>query len=161
MSEADECRYLAAWAERYGASLQLDGEVGFGRACVGVIKDNTYPGYREGEQLNAEPYWRLIHECPEAAPPEGVENAYHKHDCLAVLGRGADAVHQLYLWVCHLEAQGIGIATIPRRPAHEWDAIFQGLSVPVLTKLAESEPGLVTLIDPDEMRRRGPGFGER
>jgi len=154
VSEPDETRYLAAWAERYGALLQTEGEVGFGRSCVGITKDGTYPGYREYEHVE----FALLHECPEAAPPAEVKDAYHKHDCLAVLGRGPDIIHQLYAWVRHLEAQGIGIAVLPRRPANDIDALINGHEVPVLVKLAEREPGDVLVIDQAEMRRRGPGF---
>lgn len=164
--DADEARYLAAWAERYGARFQPTGECGFGRPCVGILKSDTvgllkgdtYPAYTAFEQMAEAPWLRTIHECPEAAPPDGVKDAYHKHDCLAVLGRGPDAVHQLWLWVRHLEAQGIGITEIPRRPANDIDAMVHGYEAAVLVKLTEREPNDVLVIDQPEMRRRGPGF---
>lgn len=44
--------------------------------------------------------------CAAAEPPDDVVDAYHKHDCLAVLGRGARAVYQLAQWVRSMEAAG-------------------------------------------------------
>jgi len=159
VSDADEARYLAAWAARYGARFESAGECGFGRPCVGIVKGGSYPAYSEFEQVNEAPWLRSIHECPEAAPPAGVKDAYHKHDCLAVLGRGPNAIHQLYIWVRHLEAQGIGIAEIPRRPANDIDALVHGYEAVVLVKLTERETGDVLVIDQPEMGRRGPVFG--
>ena len=34
--------YLTEWAARYRCSLQLNGEVGFGRDCTGILKDSHY-----------------------------------------------------------------------------------------------------------------------
>lgn len=130
----EEVTYLRDWAGKNKAYFEDDGEVGFGRECVGIISGSAYPSYREYEQLNHEPYLRETHDCPEAQPPPEVKDAYHKHDCLAVLGRGPEAIHQLYVWVKHLEAHGIVIRKMPRRPAHEIDAIMHGLEVPVLVK---------------------------
>jgi len=44
--------------------------------------------------------------CEQARPPKEVTDAYHKHDCLAVLGHGDAAVIQLARWIKHMESQG-------------------------------------------------------
>lgn len=136
MTTADECRYLAAWAERYGARLQTKGECGFGRECVGVVHGTTYPYYRaygawDGEDVP------LVHECVEAEPPREVTDAYHKSDCLAVLGSGPEAIHQLWLWVQHLERQGIGIVVRPRVVTDMIDLMIHGHEHPLLMALSE------------------------
>lgn len=84
--------WLNNWCKKEGLSLVLEGECGFGRECVGVasVNDGTYPDYVwydddcERVDKNAD-VW-----CPP--------NAYHKHSCTAVLGRGDSAVEQLYQW---------------------------------------------------------------
>ena len=91
------------FALKHKVIFDEEGECGFGRECV---------GFRDGCWISHNPYesggdYNPIEgfKCPEAHPPEGV-NAYHKHDCLAVLGRGDEAVIQLATWVQHMEAQG-------------------------------------------------------
>ena len=95
--------YLTEWAARYRCSLQLSGEVGFGRDCVGILKDSHYIDTAgiKGEtayNFNSEPYswWEP-------------EDSYHKHDCLAVLGHGDEALAQLYEWVRWLDGHGYGV----------------------------------------------------
>lgn len=72
-----------AWMHKYAADnnvvLTLEGECGFARECVGILLGESYPDY--GEEV-----W-----CPI--------DAYHKHPCVAVLGRGEEAEAQLYEWL--------------------------------------------------------------
>jgi hypothetical protein len=49
-------------------------------------------------------------------PPNGVD-AYHKHDCLAVLGRGDEAVDGLYRWVAKIRENDGRVVVRPRQPA--------------------------------------------
>lgn len=98
MTREEKINFMRKWCEKQGLVLELEGEVGFFRPCVGVIfKDkndslhDTYPSYMwhddeyEREDSNGE-VW---------TPP----NAYHKYDCVAVLGRGEEAEGQLYEWL--------------------------------------------------------------
>ncbi len=109
--------YLTEWAARYRCTLQLNGEVGFGRDCVGILNGDTYVDY--GDQV-------------EIWTPE---DAYHKHDCLAVLGHGDDRLEQLYRWVKWLDANRYGVEVVYREPSSDIDLLFHGISLPKLVKL--------------------------
>jgi hypothetical protein len=113
---------IRAWCRTQdaGVRLELDGSVGFGRPCVGVMWGNAYvdtpgsehnehpPGVRTG--LITEDMRRRIDRMRPPGDPLGDDYiaAYHKHDCLCVL-KGDDtpeafeqAVDGLYRWVMHL-----------------------------------------------------------
>lgn len=80
---------MAVWSAKNNLKLELQGECGFGRECVGVSAYGTFPDYKWYDK-----------ETLERADKNGnvwvPENAYHKHPCVAVLGRGEIAESQLY-----------------------------------------------------------------
>ena len=122
--------YLTEWAARYRCSLQLNGEVGFGRDCVGILRDSHYIDTADikGEtayNFNSEPYswWEP-------------EDSYHKHDCLAVLGHGDEALTQLYEWVRWLDGHGYGVEDTYRKPSSDIDLALHGISLPKIVRLA-------------------------
>ena len=120
--------YITEWASRYRASLQLNGEVGIGRECVGVLMGHAYIDTTDVKAR-------------EAYQPGGdwwePENSYHKHDCLAVLGRGDGALAQLYEWVRWLDGRGYGIEEVYRQPSSGVDLALHGVSLPKIVKLAD------------------------
>lgn len=89
---------MAMWCVERGAALQLEGEVGFGRPCVGVIIGGSYPSYKWYDSN----YQRLDDNGQVWVPAD----AYHKHPCVAVLGRGDQAEKQLYEWLRWFDANG-------------------------------------------------------
>ena len=93
------------FANQHKVIFEDDGEVGFGRECVGFISRSG--GFLDHNPRRA-PNYEAIEEaaCELAHPGEGIFDAYHKHECMAILGRGAGAVSQLALWVRQLEAAG-------------------------------------------------------
>lgn len=109
--------YITEWAARYGATLQLAGEVGFGRECTGILKGDTYIDYAGIADI-----WTP-------------EDAYRKHDCMAVLGRGDDALGQLYRWVRWLDEHSYGVEVVYREVTSQLDLLFRGISLPKLVKL--------------------------
>lgn len=109
--------YLTEWAARYRCTLQLNGEVGIGRECVGILKGDTYIDYADEPGI-----WTP-------------EDAYHKHDCIAVLGHGADPLEQLYRWVKWLDENRYGVEEIYRQPTSDIDLLFHGVSLPKLVRL--------------------------
>jgi hypothetical protein len=123
--------YITEWASRYGATLQLAGEVGFGRECVGVLKGSAYIDTADIKDQEA---------YVEGGDWWEPEDSYHKHDCLAVLGHGGEALAQLCEWVKWLDGHGYGIEEVYRQPASDVDLAFHGVSLPKLVKL----PGKVT-----------------
>ena len=122
-----EVGFLERWAAENGCRFEPEGECGFGRECVGVTAGDEYPAY---EAFNHETL-EETHNCPEAAPPVGVPNAYHKHPCLAVLGRGPDAIHELYLWVGALAERGVVVERRPRQ-GRPIDLLFHGTTEALL-----------------------------
>lgn len=105
MKTLEECRAnILEFANRFKLIFEDEGEVGFGRECVGLTNGNNYVDYNP----TSHPDYDYITEfySPvffQIAPP----NAYHKHDCLAVLGRGEDAIRQLSDWVDKLNEMGV------------------------------------------------------
>lgn len=112
----EQVRYLADWAVRNDCQFKLEGEVGFGRECVGMLRGNSYLDYSHlWQEMPGEEFW-------------WPQNAYHKHDCMAVLGRGPDAVRELYDWAKWLDEHGWTTQDV--------DALLHGLSTPRLVKRA-------------------------
>ena len=99
MEHGQKISWMKEWAHNNKLRLELQGECGFGRECVGVIGSDCYPEYHwyseedyDREDENGE-VWRP-------------EDAYHKHECVAVLGRGENAEAQLYDWLKWFEENG-------------------------------------------------------
>lgn len=92
------------WCERNKVNLETQGEVGFGRPCVGVISGSSYVQYD----------YDLGLEIPE--------DAYHKDDCLAVLVFDEDyhkALDQLYEWIVSIIEQDLKIERSIRKTWNE------------------------------------------
>jgi hypothetical protein len=97
---------LSVFADKHGISLVSKGECGFGRPCVGFTKNSNYIDYCPIDMSTYDPIPKL--EDDRLYPPDSV-NAYHKHNCLAVLVDGDDytkALGELAEWVDHLTEQG-------------------------------------------------------
>lgn len=93
-----------------GCYLELDGEVGFGRPCVGILWKTHYidtPGSGHND------HGPFMGSDSIGGPPEHV-NAYHKHDCLAVLGTHGESIDGLLDWVDKIRAAGGNIVVKDR-----------------------------------------------
>lgn len=127
-----------AICERFALKYKLifddEGEVGIGRECVGFRDGGKYidhnPRTSGGDY---EPIKELA--CPAAYAPDDV-NSYHKHDCLAVLGRGDEAVIGLAKWVLKLEAAGEVQIVEYETGAVGMQALFSGITARAVTVLA-------------------------
>lgn len=91
--------WMSKWCAKNQIALDLEGNCGFGRECVGIIKDGKYPDY---EWYCDQSYNRLDENGDVWTP----DDAYHKHECVAVLGRGEKAESQLYEWLRWFEDNG-------------------------------------------------------
>lgn len=81
-----------------------EGECGFGRECVGLLsKSGNWLDYNPRNNTTFEPIDGCQSE--DVYPPSDVE-AYHKHSCMAVLGRGNEAIIGLAKWVQKLNSIG-------------------------------------------------------
>lgn len=102
MTHEEKIQWMALWASKNGVTLDLNGEVGFGRECVGITKDGSFPDYQWHDEETYEPL------NGEVWVPQ---DAYHKHDCVAVLGRGQAAEEQLYDWLKWFDDNGYSVKT--------------------------------------------------
>ena len=99
MTHQEKIEWMAIWCAKNKLQLVLEGSCGFGRECVGVVAEGSYPDY----------YW-YDHETYKRLDKNGEvwtpEDAYHKHECVAVLGRGEVAEAQLYEWLRWFDDHG-------------------------------------------------------
>jgi len=98
---------LQEFANKHSLILSKEGEIGFGRACVGFLHGDNYVSYnpiKDGGDY--EPIFGKYDD--RLCAPDGV-NSYHKGDYLAVLVSDKDynkGLEDLLKWVEHLEKQG-------------------------------------------------------
>lgn len=94
MKMSNKVLWMQKWCEREGLDLTLEGECGFKRDCVGVLSKNgdAYPDYIWYDDS----YENRIDGNEDVWTPE---DAYHKHPCVAVLGRTSKSISQLYDWL--------------------------------------------------------------
>ena len=104
MTHDEKVQWMAVWAARNGFQLELNGEVGIGRECVGILRDGVYPDYEWHDRDT----WDRLDDNGEVWTPT---NAYHKHPCVAVLGRGEEAEAQLYEWLVWFDKEGFRLDT--------------------------------------------------
>jgi len=104
-----------------------EGSCGFDRDCVGFRDGDRWVDHNPYDQ--GSPTYAQIAKlaCKAAYPPDDVD-AYHKHDCLAVLGRGDDAIIGLAKWVLKLEAAGTVEIVTYTTGATGLQAMFSGLT---------------------------------
>lgn len=100
---------LRAIAHEWDCTLELDGEVGFGYECVGISRGSNYVDFSylawyfdEPTQEAKQAMAALYSEIQGTAP----DRAYHKHECLAVLGHDDESQLQLYTWVKEIKRLG-------------------------------------------------------
>ena len=89
---------MAIYCAKNNLALTVEGECGFGRECVGVLSGDTYPDYEWSDAR-----YNRIDDNGEVWTPK---DAYHKHPCVAVLGRGEEAEDQLYQWLKWFDDNG-------------------------------------------------------
>lgn len=101
--EIDEAKEICQnFANKHKIIFNDKGECGFGRECIGFCHGDRWIDFNPHD-CYLDPIDGFQNENFNA--PNGV-NAYHKHDCLAVLGRGDDSIIGLARWVKHLESIG-------------------------------------------------------
>lgn len=103
------------FANKHELIYKREGEVGFGRECCGFLATNgSYVDYSPTKAVYAESAINPHNfvDVPEFArenltpPDDEVPNAYHKHECLAVLASEEAGGHhaQLARWVLYMES---------------------------------------------------------
>lgn len=97
--------YMQAFANRHKVLLLDDGEIGFGRPCVGYTRDGKYIAYSPYRFPDMTAVWDADNDV-DFFPEGGIEDAYHKDDFFAVLIQDEDineAWRQLYAWTRYLD----------------------------------------------------------
>lgn len=104
----EECReVIQEFANRFKLIFEEEGECGFGRECVGLSDGVNYVDYNPIDMVKYDYIKEFFDErFYDIAPTD----AYHKHNCLAVLGRGEEAIRQLADWVDKLNEIGVVVA---------------------------------------------------
>lgn len=102
MDRQEKMEWMAIWAAKNGAALNLEGECGFGRECVGIIVGGSYPDYH---WYDYDTYDQLDKNGEVWIP----EDAYHKAEVVAVLGRGEEAEAQLFEWLKWFDNEGFKV----------------------------------------------------
>ena len=100
----EDCRkVIQEFANRFKLIFEEEGECGFGRECVGLTNGNNYVDYNPTDSVNCDYIKEFYNDkFYDIAPAD----AYHKHNCLAVLGRGEKSIRQLADWVDKLNEMG-------------------------------------------------------
>ena len=98
MTHQEKINWMIMWAHKNKVVLDLEGSCGFGRECVGILRNDKYPDYMWYDKD-----WQREDNNGDVWTPE---DAYHKHDCVAVLGRGEAAEDQLYQWLKWFDENG-------------------------------------------------------
>jgi len=119
MTREERIEWMAVWAAKHNLKLNLEGECGFGRECVGVSSDGNYPDY----QWYDEDYERADDNGEVWTPP----NAYHKHPCVAVLGRGEEAEKELYDWLRWFDENGFTLETGVNKLPNDGTAMIRAM----------------------------------
>lgn len=129
---------LQRFANEHKVILEDDGEIGFGRPCVGFLREGLYVAFNPRKHPGYDYVWpkdtRLY-------PPSVITDAYHKHNCFAILVHGDNydkALAQLDSWVEHLKMQGTVELVEYKTGATGVQAIFSGI-FSYAFRLAEEE----------------------
>ena len=97
---------IQEFANKWDLIFEQEGEVGFGRDCVGLLKGTNYVDYNP---INMNTYEDLKEYYDERLNDIRPDDAYHKHNCLAVLGRGIEPIIQLSEWVDKLKELNVQV----------------------------------------------------
>jgi hypothetical protein len=92
-----ECKLnIKTFADRFNLIFEEEGQCGLGRECVGLIFGDNYVDYNPCDDTYLDYIEYFYDERLYDIKPT---DAYHKHDCIAVLGRGDDVIRQLSDWI--------------------------------------------------------------
>lgn len=132
MSEALD--WFKEWTFANQLVFQPEGHVGFARDCVGILDEGHYLDVEYQYSSDAWDLWEVIpwdqrRDNPELQtmlndiyaylreprlhPRDRAPDAYHKYDCLAVIGRGDHAINQLYAWTRGMVDDGAFVERTP------------------------------------------------
>lgn len=124
-------KHIQAFIQETGLQFH-DGEIGFGRPCVGILNQKT-DSYIAYQTYNKDYTTKLMHEVAYNTQPE---DAYHKGPYLAVLHDGSEegkkkAIEQLDQWI-----EKILAAAYELKPYTETNSVASLMNGGSVTQLA-------------------------
>ncbi len=93
---------IQKFANKHKILFEDEGECGFGRECVGLLKGGNYIAFNPNSQAENTRGEAIDEFYDDRFYDIQPSLAYHKYDCLAVLGRGDESIIQLSNWVDEL-----------------------------------------------------------
>lgn len=124
-----ECiKGIQEFANKHKVIFEDEGECGFGRECVGLTNGSQWIAFNPYDKNTYEPLPEYHSDKFYEISPE---DAYHKSDCIAVLGRGAEAIRQLHEWITKLDELNVVMASIPTGASDPITLMLQGTHTPI------------------------------
>jgi len=128
--------FIEKWCLDNKVVFDDNGEVGFGRPCVGITHGNDYLDFYWTEWSDDIDYKVLYSDEEIQAFRKAVPvDAHYKHPCLAVLVHGDDydeAKFQLFEWITWIAEHKWVPKINTRTNANIIEAIFHGPTIPEL-----------------------------
>jgi len=126
---------LNDFAIRHKVILEEKGTCGFGRPCVGFLRDSHYIDLNPISMGDGKFEYLKEFYCEDFRAPVGVNN-YHKHDCLAVLVEDDNykkGLKELLKWIENIESKHkIEIVDRQNEIKNPIQLAISGLSTPTL-----------------------------
>lgn len=108
MNITEARKLIQEFANEHKVVFEDDGECGIGRDCVGLLHGNNYVAYNPIKCDDTYDHIKDFYD--ERFHQMAPADAYHKHDCFAVLVHDEDydtAIIQLGEWVVRLNEIGV------------------------------------------------------
>lgn len=115
---------IQEFANKFKVIFEDEGECGFGRECVGLTNGKNWIAYNPTTSMTFEYIKKYYNDKLFEIIPK---DAYHKDDCMVVLGRGHGAIIQLSEWIDKLKELGAIIEKY-KTGATGVQAMFSGIT---------------------------------
>ena len=128
MKTLNECKQnIQEFANQHKIIFDDEGDCGFGRECIGLRSDHTWIAFNPYDSETYKPIEEYSDDRFHAIAPK---DAYHKHDCIAVLGRGDKVIIQLSDWVDKLRELNVKLIEIPNKFDNMIQYLMSGYTTP-------------------------------
>ena len=113
---------IQEFANKHKIVFDDEGECGLGRMCVGLRDGHNWIDYNP---IHGQTYENIKEVYNKKLYDISPAKAYHKHHCLAVLGRDEESIIQLSEWVDELKKLNVTIVDF-ETGADRFQAMFTG-----------------------------------
>ncbi len=131
MKTLNECKQnIQEFANQHKIIFDDEGDCGFGRECVGLRDGSGWIDFNPWNRETFKPIEKYSDDRFHAIAPK---DAYHKHDCIAVLGRGEDVIRQLSDWVDGLRKLNVKLIQIENKFDNMFEYMLKGTHTSIFT----------------------------